>query len=193
MTNRGKSQYTRTIALGLTAALTAVGPAACAVVAAGNSTVSTETRITNHADAGQAGSLAAAISRAKVDPAVELELVVSGPHRYVIGADFEIPRNVTLSVRRGSVLEVSEGVTLTINGGLEAGPWRIFAGAGRVAGEPDLDFVRPQWWGTGTAAFQAAVAFKRVHLGRSTYVIMLSCLIQSTARCMAASGVYRGL
>ena len=174
-----QNAFMRAMALSLTVALTAAGPAGCAAVPAGAGSVSTAARIANHADAGQAGSLAAAISQAKADPAVELEVVLPGPHHYVIGTDFEIPRNVTLSVRRGAILEISEGVTLTINGGLEAGPWRVFAGPGRVAGTPDVDFVRPQWWGTDAAAVQAAVAFRRVHLGRGQFTLDSRILIGS--------------
>ena len=122
MTNRGKSRYTRTIALGLTAALTAVGPAACAAVAAGNSTVSTETRITNHADAGQAGSLAAAISRAKADPAVELELVVSGPHRYVIGPASSPPLIVSVTPSLTSRTEPRRTLSVTLRGISKSAP-----------------------------------------------------------------------
>jgi hypothetical protein len=43
-----------------------------------------------------------------------------------------IPGNIALQVRNGGKFEVASGVTLTINGTVEAGPYQIFSGTGAV-------------------------------------------------------------
>jgi hypothetical protein len=70
---------------------------------------------------------------------------------YSISSNLTVPSNVTLRVERNASLAIPTGVTLTINGGLEAGFYQIFActGTGKVV------FGRvhrtrelwPQWWG----------------------------------------------
>ena len=150
-----------------------------AELVAGANYLSTDTDITDHADAPDSGSLAWWAAKAVKSPATEMEVVVLGPHTYTIGSDLRIPPNLTLRVRRGAILNVKDGATLTVNGGIEAGPWRVFAKTGSVDGDMKVDFVRPQWWGTDTAALQAAVRFKRVHLGRGKFVIDSRILIGS--------------
>ena len=150
-----------------------------AEIVAGANYLSTDRDITDHADAPNSGSLAWWAAKAVKSPATEMEVVVLGPHTYTIGSDLRIPRNLTLRVRRGAILNVKDGVTLTINGGIAAGPWRVFAKTGTVDGDMRVDFVRPQWWGIDTAALQAAVKFKRVHLGRGTFTIDKRVLIGS--------------
>jgi parallel beta-helix repeat protein len=86
-----------------------------------------------------------------------------------ITADTTIPANITLKLERGAVLAVATTKTLTINGGLEAGLYPIFActGTGKVnlTASTKIQQVYPQWWGaTGdgstddTLAVAAAVA-----------------------------------
>ncbi len=43
-----------------------------------------------------------------------------------------IPANIALVVQKGGKFEVAGGVTLTINGAVEAGPYQIFSGTGAV-------------------------------------------------------------
>ncbi len=43
-----------------------------------------------------------------------------------------IPGNIALVVQKGGKFEVAGGITLTINGTVEAGPYQIFAGSGAV-------------------------------------------------------------
>ncbi len=83
-----------------------------------------------------------------------------------INANFTIPANVTLKPERGAVLTVATGMTLTINGPLDARPYQIFscAGTGKVVfGNGSTPEVHPEWWGAigdgsvdCTAAIQAA-------------------------------------
>ena len=149
----------------------AAEPGSGDAAAAGGNYVSQDKSITDHADSGKAGSLAWHVARTTGPPAVETEIVLPGGHVYAIKSNLTIPWHLTLTVRRGAILDVKDGATLTIDGGIEAGPWRIFGKTGQVAGAPAVDFVRPQWWGTDTAALQAAVKFKRVHLGRGMFTI----------------------
>ncbi len=92
--------------------------------------------------------------------------VPAGTHN--ITADLTVPINVTLKPERGAVFALATGKTLTINGSLAAGLYRIFscAGTGKVVfGPGSVKGIYPEWWGadpTGTTdsltAFQAAAA-----------------------------------
>jgi len=133
--------------------------------------VSTSAEIVNHADSVREGSLAWHVARSLEPAAAETHIVLPGAHTYKISGELAIPENVTLAVRRGAVLAIEEGGTLTIDGMIDAGPWRIFAGKGEVAGAPKGDYVRPQWWGTDGAALEAAFRFGNVYLGAGKFVI----------------------
>lgn len=84
-----------------------------------------------------------------------------------IGANLTIPANVTLKPERGAILSVATDVTLTINGGLDAGLYQVFswAGTGKVVlGPGAVKYVHPEWWGAVpdnstdcTGALQAAL------------------------------------
>jgi hypothetical protein len=100
-----------------------------------------------------------------------------------IGDNLTIPANVTLKPERGAILIVATTKTLTINGGLEAGLYKIFSctGTGKVIlGNNSVAVALPQWFGaTGdgttddTAALNATVAAVPVggviHLIPGTY------------------------
>ncbi len=158
----------------------AAGPGSAAVeIVVGANHLSKSKDITDHADARQSGSLASWAVKAGKTPTTDMEVVVSGTHSYTIGSDLTIPQNLTVRVQRGTILDVRDGATLTINGQIAAGPWRIFSKTGSFDGDINADFVRPQWWGADTAALQAAVKFKRVHLGRGQFTIDAPILIGS--------------
>ena len=82
-----------------------------------------------------------------------------------IQSDLTVPANVCLKFENGGVCEVQEGVTLTVNGTLEAPLVRIFRGSGKVALNPGcIEKVYPQWWGAmpddgadDTSAIQSAI------------------------------------
>jgi hypothetical protein len=97
-----------------------------------------------------------------------------------------IPSNVSLNIKRGTTFVVSTGITLTINGGLDAGRYQIFScsGTGKVVfGAGVVKEVYPEWWGTNTApgttdmaaAIQAAVtaadAVAYIDLSSTTYLV----------------------
>ncbi len=127
--------------------------------------------IADHADARTEGSLAWHIAQSLAPTPAGTQLALREGHVYALNSDLTIPRNVTLDVPRGTVIEIADGATLTINGSVEAGPWRIFQGSGKVSGTPEMDYVRPQWWGTNEAALSAALAFPNVYLGTGQFVI----------------------
>lgn len=67
-----------------------------------------------------------------------------------VNSNTTIPANVHLMVMQGGELQVATGVTLTINGGLTAGIYKIFSltGTGAVAFNAALvKEVYPEWWG----------------------------------------------
>lgn len=83
--------------------------------------------------------------------------VPAGTHS--IAADLTIPANITLRVERGATLAIADGITLTLNGGLEAGLYPIFSctGTGKaVLGSGVIREAYPQWWGATdwTTSFQ---------------------------------------
>lgn len=64
-----------------------------------------------------------------------------------VAADLTIPVTLSVVVRRGTVITVASGMTLTINGPFEAPPCQVFAGDGSVVfGTGYVDKVYPQWW-----------------------------------------------
>jgi hypothetical protein len=70
---------------------------------------------------------------------------------WIVGANLTIPANITLRPERGAILNVTTGVTLTINGGLKAGLYQIFSctGTGRVVfGAGAVKEIYPEWWQT---------------------------------------------
>ena len=65
---------------------------------------------------------------------------------YTVGTDLTIPATVTLRVHKGARISPSTGITLTMNGIVQAGAYTIFAGAGTVTVS-----TYPQdqaWWGS---------------------------------------------
>lgn len=79
----------------------------------------------------------------------ELTLTIAAGTVPVTG-NTTIPSNITLKVLRGGKFDISNGRTLTIQGPLEAGPYRIFscAGTGAVAFAAGTTVRKyPQWWG----------------------------------------------
>jgi len=82
-----------------------------------------------------------------------------------ITSDTEVPFGVALEFHDGGALNVAEGVTLTINGSMDAPMQQVFMGPGAVRlGPGRVPEVYPQWWGArgdgehnDTAAIQAAI------------------------------------
>lgn len=155
--------------------------------------VSSDASITDHADQTMLGSLMNALSQIAVDTCAVVEL--PGNHVYGLGQNLTIPANVDLKFQPGAVLSVSKGVTLSINGGIEAGLRQIFTGEGIVDGIPKIIEVYPQWFGAkgdgkadDTRALQDAIDFacrtgiKAVNLNRGKYRVTKTINCTNTRR-----------
>ena len=119
-------------------------------------------RVADHSSVTSVGSLAWWINRA-AGAGVTLYL---DEGTYPVNQNLTVPANICLKFDNGAMLSVASGKTLTINGGIEAGLWQIFAGAGDVAGSPKIEYVYPEWFGAvgdgitdDSASFQLAVNF----------------------------------
>jgi len=88
--------------------------------------------------------LSSSLARAGSSPAT-----LNIAQHVTVSANTTVPENITLSFARGGMLEVPSGVTLTINGGIEAGLYQIFSGAGTVTGDPKVEAVYPEWFYSG--------------------------------------------
>jgi hypothetical protein len=66
---------------------------------------------------------------------------------YRIGTSITIPENVSLMFFNGGVLKPDSGVTITINGAVQADQQRIFGGSGTISGSMKVEAVYPQWFG----------------------------------------------
>ena len=91
-------------------------------------------------------------------------LTISSVRR--VEADESIPSSVAITFENGGGYEIAEGVTLTINGGIQAPSLvQIFHGKGKVLfTQGAVSRVYPQWWGAvasddgdDTTAIQAAI------------------------------------
>ena len=69
------------------------------------------------------------------------------PKTWVVSSSLTIPGNITLSMPRGALLSPETGVTVTLNGTLDAGLYQVFTGAGTVTSSNIAEVVYPQWWG----------------------------------------------
>ncbi len=70
------------------------------------------------------------------------------PDAQAVSSNQTVPSNVTLLFLQGGTLNISTGVTITINGHVDAGLYQIFEGSGSVSfGSGSVKEVYPQWWG----------------------------------------------
>ena len=65
----------------------------------------------------------------------------------ITAADLTIPSNVYLHFKDNGKLSPVSGITLTINGGIDAGLFQIFSGEGTIAGTPKINYIYPEWFG----------------------------------------------
>jgi len=102
---------------------------------------------------------------------------------YTFSTSESIPSNIEMVFEKGAILAIDGGVTVTINGSINAGLYQIFSGAGDARGGAiaATDKIYPQWWGAVgddstacTTALQAAIDFyayggHTAFLARGTY------------------------
>ena len=62
-------------------------------------------------------------------------------------ADLTIPENIDLYFEKGNVIDGNGTATLTINGGIITGLYRIFGDNLNVNGNPKIEAVYPEWFG----------------------------------------------
>ena len=67
---------------------------------------------------------------------------------YAVGTNLTLPSNLAIVFARGGKFTVGSGVTLTLDGPIEAGPWQIFDGDGAIDFDTGVQSrFRPEWWG----------------------------------------------
>jgi hypothetical protein len=96
----------------------------------------------------------------------------------LVTANTTIPSNVSLWFTPSGSFTISNGVTLTINGTITAGMWKIFNGS--VNGSPKIPFAYAEWFGAvindstvdNAPIIQTALTFfHKVHLTKGTYYL----------------------
>ena len=99
----------------------------------------------DQADATLEGSAAALM--AGVPAGCETVLRFAEEGAYTVGTDMDFPSWTTLRMSTGAWLDLQAGVTVRVDGGIEAGRTRIFGDDGIVVGSPLVDEVWPEWFG----------------------------------------------
>lgn len=89
------------------------------------------------------------ISLAVSDAAGADRTVYLAPANYAITSNLTIPSNINLKFEMGAFLTVSSGITVTINGSIEAPLYNIFRGSGTTTFD-DRNNVVPSVWSSGT-------------------------------------------
>jgi len=77
-------------------------------------------------------------------------LVVETP--VALSADVKVLPGQTLRVEPGGMIEIPKGLTLTIEGRLEAGAYKIFSGEGTLTGPAHIERIYPEWFFEGAYA-----------------------------------------
>jgi len=66
---------------------------------------------------------------------------------YKVSGNIIFPSNISLHFMQGSMLSPDAGVTVTINGAVEAGQYQIFSGTGTISGGLRVNQVNAAWFG----------------------------------------------
>lgn len=64
-----------------------------------------------------------------------------------VNADFTFPEGINIRFFNDAKLIALTGVTVTINGSINAGVYQIFSGEGTFTGTPKVECVFPEWFG----------------------------------------------
>jgi len=107
---------------------------------------------------------------------------------YKISSNITIPSNIKLIFANGAMLSPDGGITITINGEINAGLHQIFTGSGSIAGTPKNNEIYPEWFGAigngstnDYTAIDKALTFapKSVELTKATYLTDSTIVIPS--------------
>lgn len=114
------------------------------------------------------------------------------PGTYKTTADITVAAGTNLRFENGASIVVATGKTLTINGLVQAGPYKIFScsGTGKVIITGVVREVYPQWWGAaGDGVTENSDAFQltsdalpsggRVFIPSGKYLIQANVLLES--------------
>ncbi|XEC97050.1 glycosyl hydrolase family 28-related protein [Paenibacillus tarimensis] len=83
---------------------------------------------------------------------------------YRTASEITFPSNVSLWFLQGGKLQPDSGVTITVNGPVEAELFHIFGGDGTIAGNMKISTFYAQWWGIkGDGGADDTVAFQKLH------------------------------
>lgn len=93
------------------------------------------------------GNDATFITNAVNDATIKGGTISYSPGTYRISTNLTVPSNVTSHFQNGAKLIIDSGVTVTIDGPIEAGAYQIFGGAGTVAGNPKVTKIYARWFG----------------------------------------------
>lgn len=63
-----------------------------------------------------------------------------------------VPANVTLRIRKGSLLSPATGCTVEVSR-VDAGLYQVFGTAGTIACRPEVEEICPEWWGAVGGAY----------------------------------------
>lgn len=133
-----------------------------------------------------------AIQRAttRIGSSTKVGLVLA-PGTWSITESITIGSNFELIIPRGAVLDISSGVTLTLNCTMSAGVHQIFSGSGTVSGSLVVNRVYPEWFGAArdgstddATAINSAVTLANgitgeLYFSGGTYLIKSSITVQS--------------
>lgn len=145
--------------------------------------------IPDHGDRNRKNSLAWQISNTKAPSGSKVEIILPGPRHYSFTTSFTIPKNISLMIEQGALLDLDDHVTVIINGSIFAGSYRIFSGKGKIAGHINDTVIKPKWWGNDGYALEQALGVKgKIDLGRDTFTIQKDVEIQSDTYLTGSAG-----
>jgi hypothetical protein len=116
------------------------------------------------------------------------------PGTYRVSSNLTIGATVGLRFVCGAMLSIDSGVTVTINGPVEAGRWQIFSGSGTVSfGQGKVERFYPHWWGVaGTGSVDDTAEWQKcadevpsgakIDMGRGQFVTSATITFDCTTR-----------
>ncbi len=100
--------------------------------------------------------------------------VVIDGGRWDVDKSVTFPTNLHLVFAADTYFDISNGVTVTVNGGVDAGYFTVFQGSGIVTGAPKADYWNPLWDQSkgGTGVIQSADSSEILRVVTNTQTIV---------------------